>query len=207
MTARQGCPLGLQASWEGSGLLSWWGAQIIFFSLPFPPFLTSLPLTTSCPRAPQQIPAQNSSAFRPSGMAVKERYKSQAETKSVTSAKMIASKYVWKLLFTVTVVTVQEILPHFCLHWGRWAYSDSLAACQKLYSQLTYFMWICSTVGGKRLFGIMINSLGINHSLVCRPFQSFIQYVPFFLPLFQVYNCKYLLLSDGSLILCLWAVS
>lgn len=140
----------------------------------FPSILNlSLPLTTSCPRAPRQIPAQYSSAFRPSGMSVKERYKSQAETKSVTSAKMIASKYVWQLLLTVTVVTVQEILPHFCLHWGRWAYSDSLAACQKLHSQLSYFVWICSTVGGKCLFGITINLPCINHSLVCRPFSIF----------------------------------
>lgn len=157
-------------------------AQIIFFSLPFPPFLTSLPLTTSCPRAPQQIPAQNSSAFRPSGMAVKERYKSQAETKSVTSAKMIASKYVWQLLFTVTVVTVQEILPHFCLHWGRWAYSDSLAACQKLYSQLTYFMWICSTVGGKRLFWDN-DQFAWHKSFTClSPFSIFYTVCSFFPP-------------------------
>lgn len=171
---RQGCPLGLRASWVGSGPLSWWGRQIISFSLALHPFLTSLPLTTLYPEAPFKylLNIQAKSMFRASGMSAKERYKSRAETKTMTSAKMIASKYVWQLLFTVAVVTVHEIQPHFCLHWGRWAYSDSLAVCQKLHSQLTFIVRICSTVGGRHLFGIMIaiNLPGINHLLFCHSF-------------------------------------
>jgi len=174
MTARQGCPPRPQGTMgrEWAALLMR-GPDNLLSRFP-----SILSLSPPHNLVPWSTSANTCSIFKQkvcSGQVARlQRRDTKAgrKQKSVTSAKMIASKYVWQLLFTVTVVTVHEIQPHFCLHWGRWAYSDSLAACQKLHSQLTFIVWICSTVGGSRLFGIMItmNLPVLNHLLFCHSF-------------------------------------
>lgn len=156
--------------------------------LPFPP-PTTLPSHFSSPlprrRTPpnpshsvpwstfSQIPAQYSSWGCSSdggggggacGVSAEGRYNTQEsrlKQKAEHLLKRLRGKYVWQLLFTVTVVTVStpksKPQPFLYLQWNRWAYSDPLATCQKLYSQLTFMSLLLCCVTEQRLYlGIMI---------------------------------------------------
>lgn len=120
----------------GGGLNPWWRAQIIssslflspslpFSLLPPPSPLTSPPLHSLLPHYTQslalcalehlsQIPAQYSSWGCSSGggacgVSAEGRYntqKSRLKQKAEHLLKRLRGKYVWQLLFTVTVVTV-----------------------------------------------------------------------------------------------------
>lgn len=148
-------------------------------SLPFPPPLSIL---LPSPRHPTQslalcalehllqIPAQYSSWGCSSGgggacgVSAEGRYntqKSRLKQKAEHLLKRLRGKYVWQLLFTVTVVTVStpksKTPPFLYLQWNRWAYSDPLATCQKLSSQLTFMsLLLCCVTEERHYLGIMI---------------------------------------------------